>query len=143
MKWIVIFTVFFISLNAQKTRFDSVAIKFKKDSISYNQYIEFGKIYCLNNKSYTLEDEYGSKYNLLFPLPRLISSKVIKQQFANYNKNHKKKKCNCIYRSGSDLKKMYINLVENKKNYNIEPEYDVENYMKDYLENYYIRIQTE
>lgn len=143
MKYAIFFIVFFISVNAQKTKFDSVVIKLKKDKVSYNQFIEFGRIYCLEDKSYDLDEEYNSKYNSLYPLPRLISFDAFKVQFDIYNKKHQNKKCECLYKPNKYLQKRYTILVENRKNYNKEPEYDIENYMKDFLENYYIRIQTK
>ncbi|BBQ08823.1 hypothetical protein IQO03_06085 [Elizabethkingia anophelis] len=143
MRGLIIFSVFFVSLmNAQKSRFDSVVVKLSTDSVSYKQFLNMGKINCIKKTGFDLESEYIAKYNLRFPFPRLISLEALKSVYSYYEKK-KKKNCECLYVDNKVLKRKYINLVKNSKNYNKEPEYDINNYMKDYLEKYFIQVETK
>jgi hypothetical protein len=151
-KLILIITLFISSfIRAQDdATFNLVVKKLNKDEISYKQFVSFGETNCLRNKTKTLFDEYGKAYNSFYPLPRLIKLKSLEKSFYTYEKNlvienkNRKKKCSCAYKENNEqLKLIYINLINNIKNYNEEPEYDIENYMKDYLDSYFIKIPTE
>jgi len=151
---------------------DAVITKFRNDNRSFEEYVSFGKIQCYT-KIINADDGdlffqlYASLYNNLSPLARLLKEDAIKQNLDEYflrnearfkecrskkewdNKKESNiykeiKICESLFDKNDVLKKQYLTLINNKKNYNDDSNGDFdrkreETFRKDYLDNYFIK----
>lgn len=133
-------------------------IKLKNDEKSFEQFVFFGYCNCTDKFLFTnaYEDNYITSFNHLEPFPRLFEQSNIKIHLDNYQ-NLKKKdfnniqkkyyngyiiitKCKGIYDiKNNDLRRIYNNIISDNS---IQKEW-IDDCMKDYLESYFIEIQTE
>ena len=93
---------------------------------------------------------YGAAYNSFYPFPRFINLESLKAIYTQYEALRIKKigvpcgsneveNCTKLYRRNSTLKKAYKALVLDKNSYHIE----TNQYILDFLENYFIRMKTD
>lgn len=153
MKHLVfIFCIFYSgSFFGQNSKiFSQVSEKLQRDTLSFGQFAELGKLDCtdlqISKKDRKFLDHYISLFNQLYPFPRLIDETILQKAYRKFNKSNsiRKNKCPQVYSvQNPDLKMLYITLVKDKNSYHIEGEYGVDEAMTDYLENYFIRIETE
>lgn len=155
---IILFFICF-SCNAQNVELIiKTQSKLKNDTKSFEQFVFYGFCNCTDKYLYseTFADNYITTFNRLEPFPRFFekdSIKVVldelqhsrKENFINlqdkfYNGYLVISKCYTIYHINSkDLKKSYNLFIKNK---NLQKEWN-DDYMKDYLDNYFIKVQTE
>lgn len=121
MKYFIIIIILFSECEGQNTSL--VINKFKTDNKSRDLYYSLCESYEKDKES--AYDFYLSEYNKKEPLPRLFD-------YLSIANNIQKFGCN---------EKSYHKLVSNKKNY-ISDERTPQ-YMIDYLENYFIRIDSD
>ncbi|MCV9931986.1 hypothetical protein OIU80_06795 [Flavobacterium sp. LS1R47] len=158
-KIILLLILFSIKTTAQTSvLIDKTFIRLKNDKKSFEQFVFYGYCNCTDKFLYTstYKDNYITSFNHLEPFPRLFESDGIKMFLDNYQKLKNKyfeniqekyyngyviiTKCNETYNvKNKDLRKIYNNLISDK---NIQKEW-IDDYMKDYLDSYFIKIQTE
>ena len=160
MKFLNIIIVFFsIFCNAQnKELISKTYLKLQNDSKSFEQFVFYGFCNCNDTYLYTetFEDNYITTFNHLEPLPRFFEKEEIKKVLETYHNKYKKRfegvqnsyyngylivsKCYKLYNvSNKNLKKAYYNLLSNDR---LQKEW-IEDYMRDYLDYYFIKVQTE
>lgn len=112
-------------------------------------------------------------YNSLSPFTRLLNKEAVAKSIKDYVQHHKKefderdkngaKKsvkestylnkiglCDCLFSKKDSYKKQYVNLIKQKNNFikatdatdSFSAE-EIESFMKDYLNSYFIKIETE
>ncbi|GIZ16593.1 hypothetical protein [Capnocytophaga catalasegens] len=155
----IILTFASMFCNAQnKELISKVYSKLKKDNKSFEQFVFYGFCNCTDKYLYSevFENNYITTFNHLEPLPRFFEREVIKGIMDTYHISNQKifegiqnvhyngylivSKCYKIYNtSNRKLKKMYISMLSDE---NLQKQW-IDSYMKDYLEYYFIRIQTE
>jgi len=160
MKLLNIIIVFFsIFCNAQnKELISKTYLKLQNDSKSFEQFVFYGFCNCNDTYLYTetFEDNYTTTFNHLEPLPRFFEKEEIKKVLETYHNKYKKRfegvqnsyyngylivsKCYKLYNvSNKNLKKAYYNLLSNDR---LQKEW-IEDYIRDYLDYYFIKVQTE
>jgi len=136
--------------------------KLSNDQKSYEQYAFYGFSNCLDESLHlkTFDENYISTFNNLEPFPRLFEKEDILMsikkfqdpynlQLKNISKEMKNgylivEKCTDIYNvKNMKLKTSYLELVKKIEEYKVENDSDLKNYLKDYLENYFVKVQTE
>jgi hypothetical protein len=116
---------------------------------------------------------WANLYNSLSPFTRLLNKESIEKSITEYFQLHneefkaidttnaknstkestyyeKIELCNCLFSKKSSYKKQYLNLIRQKKSFiyttneadSFSTE-EIESFMKDYLDGYFIKIQTE
>lgn len=148
-----------VSCNAQNVELISkTQSKLKEDTKSFEQFVFYGFCNCTDKYLYseTYADNYITTFNHLEPFPRFFGKDSIKATLDEFQNSEKKNfinlqktfyngylvisKCFTIYIiNNKNLKKTYNVLIKNE---NFQKEWSDDD-MKDYLENYFIKIQTE
>lgn len=130
--------------------------KLKQDKNSYELFVFYGFCLCQDKllRMDTFGDNYTSSFNNGEPFPRLFEPEDIKNNFLTLQKNiiineqnnryyngyNIVKKCNLIYdKNNSVLKKEYNKFISDKE---LQKKW-IDDDMKNYLENYFIKVQTE
>lgn len=151
----ILFSLFTSYLFSQGNQIHDMMKKFSKDKIAYEQFRYFGELQCIDHRldqdNNLLIYGYGAAYNSFYPFPRLINLESLKTTYNQYEalrikklgavcfRNNEIENCTKLYRNNSTLKKAYKELVLDKNSYNIE----TNQYIIDFLENYFIRIKTD
>jgi hypothetical protein len=145
---------------------DSVIAKFQNDNRSFEEFVTLGKLMCYSkatNLPITVDgktDLYfgvsSQLYNSLTPLARLFDEEITRKSLEEYfllniklfEDLHYYKKielCDSLFNKNESYKKYYLQFVSNKKNYlaptndiNSYSREEIEEFQKDYLENYFI-----
>lgn len=133
-------------------------LKLKDDDKSFEQFAFYGFCNCNDNYLYseTFVHNYITTFNHMEPFPRLFEKETIKKVLDRFHASHKKKfdgiqkeyfngyniitECYNLYNtSNNELRGIYNGMISNKR---IQKEW-IEDYMNDYLEHYFIKIETE
>ncbi len=129
-----------------------------RDNASLEIFRYLGKLHCIarltGNSSDALTTEYGSLYNHLYPLPRLITQAALVQSFqgmelrlvaSNIGNSRSKTHfadpvsiCHKLYEERRTSRQQFAELVQSDASYHEETEVDVERYSRDYLLHYFI-----
>jgi hypothetical protein len=129
-----------------------------KDSASLGVFRYLGKLHCVARLTHSSSDsltiEYGSLYNHLYPLPRLITQEALTRSFEAIESRladldlHKGKSkthfidpvsvCHKLYEERRASHRQFAKLVLNDASYHQEAEVDIEQYSQDYLIHYFI-----
>ena len=129
-----------------------------KDNASLGVFRYLGKLHCIarltKSSVDTLTTEYGSLYNHLYPLPRLIKQEALEQSFQamesrlvawDLNKSRSKTHftdpvsvCHKLYEDRRTSLQRFAELALSDASYHSETEVDVEQYSRDYLRQYFI-----
>lgn len=129
-----------------------------KDNASLGVFRYLGKLHCIarltKNPLDTLTTEYGSLYNHLYPLPRLIKQEALERSFQVLESRlvtwdvHKDKSkthfrdpvsvCHKLYEDRRLSHRQFAELVLSDASYHQETEVDIEQYSQDYLLRYFI-----
>lgn len=156
---LLLFVLFSIKVSSQTSELvNSTFIKLKNDQKSFEQFVFYGFCNCADKFVYTSAflDNYIISFNHLEPFPRFFEKNDIKVLLDHYQ-NLKKKdfaavqekyyngyviitKCRKIYDvENKDLRKIYNDFISDKTK---QTEWSIE-YMKDYLNSYFIKVETE
>lgn len=155
---ILVVVVFSIKVTSQTPELiDKTFMKLKNDKKSFEQFVFYGFCNCTDKFLYTntYTENYITSFNHLEPFPRFFEKNSIEVFLDNYQniktesfKNIQEKyfngyviitKCKEIYTANEKLKNIYISIISDKILQNEWSDDD----MKDYLEGYFIKIQTE
>lgn len=137
--YIIIFTFFVFSnwLYCQDKLNQKVIEKFSSDSISLSQFQKLGNLNCQDklNGTSLLENYYYELYNDLNPFPRLYNIENLNYFFNEINV--------CEFD-----KSHYLNFISNQSNLltksqNGFSDNEIQRFKKDFLENYYIKINSD
>jgi len=129
-----------------------------EDNASLGMFRYLGKLHCIGRvtqrSSDLLTEEYGSLYNHLYPLPRLITLEAMTQSFRAVESRlaatdvykHKSKTdfmdavslCHKLYEQRQTSRRHFVALVRRDASYHPATEADIEQYSRDYLEKYFI-----
>lgn len=155
----IILLLFCISCSAQNVRLiDKTQSKLTNDTKSFEQFVFYGFCNCTDQYlfSETFTDNYITTFNHLEPFPRFFEKELIKVTLDNFQKSKKESftnlqdkfyngylvisKCYTIYNvSNKSLKRTYNLFVSNK---NSQKQWSDDD-MLNYLDNYFVRVQTE
>lgn len=140
----ILFTVSSSYLYSQNWLDDKVIKKFTNDSISISQFSELVKLKCEDKSADTTkcEDYYYKIFNGLNPFPRIFLMEKLESNIDLFWNSMKEESCNYKFDKLQYLK--FINdkdnLINESFGYTNEEIAKIKN---DFLENYYIKIESE
>lgn len=115
-----------------KATYNKVAQKLEKDKNAYAHFLSLGKKHCIKRGDFIYQ--YGTDYNKMYVIPRLFDEYKLEAVFEIYKNQYPKQKCNTLYsEKNKSARTLYIKVIKDKNNYNLDLYDDLEKYMKEYL----------
>lgn len=149
------------AMAAPPTGIEPVISKLKKDRVSLAQFMYLGKIHCLDQyltqEPSGLTLAYGSAFNQLYPLPRLIKESALKAKYQQIELARGRStswrskssrafidpvsECQRVYSASNVSTAAYQALVADLAAYHSAEDVDIEAHVRDYLEHFFIQLR--
>lgn len=127
---VTILPTFLLSQNTNT--YNKVAKKLENDKAAYTHFLSLGKKHCVKRGDFI--HQYAGDYNAMRIIPRLFDKYKLNAVYETYKNQYPKQKCNTLYsEKNKSARTLYIKVIKDKNNYNLDLYDDLEKYMKEYL----------